>query len=126
MKVILYCCCCFLQQTFKQLEVIWKVVLSEISKLNDLGKWEQWKSSVELDSFLQEEDGFHCFCCSNPVIYRMMDHFMNEIIDGILQFCNFFHLPKMIVIYLDLFKHETANECRKTFKQSYGDKKEWV
>ena len=24
-----------------------------------------------------------------------------------------------------LFKHETANEFRKTFKQSYGDKNEW-
>ena len=38
----------------------------------------------------------------------------------------FFIFPKMLVIYLDLFKQGTANETRKTFKQSYGDKKEWI
>ena len=38
----------FIRQTVKQLEVIWKVVLSDISKLNDWGRWEQWSSSVEL------------------------------------------------------------------------------
>ena len=38
----------FIQQTVKQLEIIWKKVLSDISKLNGLGRWEQWRSSVEL------------------------------------------------------------------------------
>ena len=27
----------------------------------------------------------------------------------------------MLIVYLDQFKHETANEGRKTFKQSYKD-----
>ena len=52
----------------------------------------------------------------------MMDHFMKEIIDGILQFSKCFHLSrKMLVIHL--FKQQ---KNRKTCKQSYGDKKEWV
>ena len=38
----------FIQQTVKKLEVLWKVVLSDISNLNGLGRWEQWRSSVEL------------------------------------------------------------------------------
>ena len=41
----------------------------------------------------------------------MMDNFMNERIEEILQFCKFFIFPEMLVIYLDL---------------SYGDKKKWV
>ena len=38
----------------------------------------------------------------------------------------FFIFPKMLVIYLDLLKNETATKCRKTFKESYDHKKEWV
>ena len=38
-----------------------------------------------------------------------MDHFMNEIIDAILQFCKFFHLSQND-------SHLEANQCRKTFK----------
>ena len=45
---------------------------------------------------------------------------------GFFNFANFFIFHKMVVIYFDLLKHETTNECRKTFKQSYGDEKEWV
>ena len=51
---------------------------------------------------------------------------MNKIIDGFFNSVNFFIFPKLLVIFLDLFKHEAAIECRKKFKQIYGDKKEWV
>ena len=82
-----------------------------------------WRSSA----FSRKEDGFHCFCRCNPVIsHKIMDHFMNEIIDGILWFWTFSHLSnEMFCNQAYLFKH-TVNECRKTFKQSYGDKKEQV
>ena len=46
----------------------------------------------------------------------MIDHFMNEIIDGILQF-KFFHISQN-VSHLIL----KQQECRKIFKQSYRDK----
>ena len=48
---------------------------------------------------------------------------MNEIINTILQF--FFHLSQNVPS-LDLFKHETADECRKTFKESHSDKRDWM
>ena len=38
----------FFQWTVKQLQIIWKAVLLDISKLNGLGRWEKWRSSVEL------------------------------------------------------------------------------
>ena len=90
----------FIQQTVKQLEVIWKLVLSDIYQLNGLGRWEQWRSSVELlASFLHREKmDFSVFVLvANPAIsHRMVDHFMNEIIHSILQFCKFFTFLKIL------------------------------
>ena len=49
-----------------------------------------------------------------------MGHFINEIIDGILQiFSSFPQNVRMLVTYTI----QTANERRKAFKQSYGDKR---
>ena len=75
--------------------------------------------------YLQEKDEFHCFCCLKPAVsHRMMDHFMNSM--GFFNSANFFILSKILIIFFYLFKRKTANECRKTFKQRYGDKNEWV
>ena len=122
----------FIQQTVKQLEVIWKVVLADLSKLNGLGRWEQWRSSVELlASFPHRKKvdfTVFIFVANPPILHRMMDHFINEIIDRILQFCKFFHLSQNVtwssmLIYSNM---KTVNAWRKAFKQNYGDKKEWV
>ena len=80
-----------------------------------------------LSAFSRKENGFHCFCvCSPAISHKIMDHFMNEIIDGIIRFWKFSHLlHKMFSHLAYLFKHK-ANECRKILKQSYGDKKELV
>ena len=81
-----------LQETARQHEVIWKVVLSEVSKLNDLwavkiGVKIIGNSREKLASFLKKKYDFYCFCCCNPALsHRMIDHFMNELIDGILRF----------------------------------------
>ena len=80
---------------------------------------------IRIASQLSAKDENHCFCCCNTAkSHRMMFRFMNETISWILQICKSFHLSQNVS--LELFKHETANECRKTFKQSYIDKKEWV
>ena len=77
-------------------------------------KHEHENNQYSLASFLQKKDGIHCFCCYNPkVSHRNKDHFMNEIIYyfiinllflGFFNFAIFFIFPKMLVIYLDLFK----------------------
>ena len=52
----------------------------------------------------RKKDEFHCFCYCNPTIsHRMLDYFMNEIIDEILQFWEFFYLSQN-VSHPDLFK----------------------
>ena len=65
--------------------------------------------------FSQEKYGFPCFCCCNPaVLHRMMDHFMNETTDGILQFCKCY-LLKMLLIQ----NHQTAT-IEKSKEQFYS------
>ena len=80
--------------------VIRKVVLSYISKLNGLWRWEQWRSSVGLLASCphRKKMDFTVFVfVANPAVsHRMMDHFLNEIIDRILQFCKFFIFLKML------------------------------
>ena len=122
----------FIRQTVKQLEVIWKVVLSDISKLNDWGRWEQWSSSVELLAGFSQSKKMDftvsVFVADPGISNRMMDHFMNEIIDRILQFCKFFHFSQNVTwsSMLIFSNIKPGNECRKTFKENDGDKKEWV
>ena len=52
---------------------------------------------------------------------------MNETIDGILQFCKFFHLLHKMLVNLGLRyllkQLATTTEFKKTFKQGHGDKK---
>ena len=61
---------------------------------------------------------FIVFHCNPAVPHRMMDHFINEIIDGILEFLNFFHISQKTLVILSY----QQQECRKIFKQSYHDK----
>ena len=51
---------------------------------------------------------------------RMLDHFMNEIIDMILQFCHFFICPKMLVILIYSSKWVPKNIY------NWGNNKEWA
>ena len=92
-------------QPFNKLSKNLKVL--ELSKLSDLEVTEQKLGSEDQQSWLarlqfspeknnfRKKDGFHSCCCCNAITsHRMMDHFMNEIIDVILQ------CPKMLFIWI--------------------------
>ena len=55
-----------------------------------------------------------------------MNHFMNEIIDAIIRFWKFSHHSQKMFSHVAYLFKDTANECIKILKQSYGDKKELV
>ena len=71
---------------------------------------------------------FSVFAGDPGISHRMMDHFMNEIIDRIIQFCKFFHFSQNVTwsSMLIFSNIKPGNENRKTFKQNDGNKKEWV
>ena len=75
-----------LQETIKQLEVICGILLSDLSWMicEDQQSWLARLLFSPEKKIVGKKDGFHCFCCCKPTIsHRMMNRFMDQIIDWV-------------------------------------------